>query len=142
MDQNSQQPETPLDEALQTALNDQKFANFFYDTYLNSVVYTPVKREGAPVGSWTEIGLQDRFFPLFLAFEKGKAVPQFDSLQRLQTWSQSETFDYLKVKAHVLLKILDPSMAIVINAGTAFEYVLTSEILELLRQSMRPVSPV
>ena len=28
MDQNSQQPETPLDEALHTALHDQKFANF------------------------------------------------------------------------------------------------------------------
>ena len=142
MAKQSPQPETPLDEALQSALRAQKFANFFYDTYLNSVLYTPVKKEGASGGSWTEMGIQDRFFPLYLAFERGRAVPQFDSLERLQAWSQTETFDYLKVKAHVLLKILDPSMAIVINAGTSFEYVLTSEILDLLRQSIRPVSPV
>jgi len=142
MDSPLNQPETPLDEALQSALRDQKFANFFYDTYLNSIVYTPVRKEGTSLGSWSELGLQDRFFPLYLSFEKGRAVPQFDSIQRLQNWAQTETFDYLKVKAHVLLKVLDPSMSIVLNAGTPFEYVLNSEILDLLRQSMRPVSPV
>lgn len=134
-------PETPLDEALQSALADPKFANFFYDTFLNTIIVMPVKKEGTQTGSWTELSLKDRFFPLFLSFEKGRAVPVFDSLERLKHWSQNQSFDFIKIKAHVLLKLLDPSMAIVLNNGTEFEYILTSDILELLRNSMRPISP-
>jgi uncharacterized protein YheU (UPF0270 family) len=134
-------PETPLDEALKSALADPKFANFFYDTFLNSIIVMPVKKEGTQQGNWTELSLKERFFPLFLSFENGRAVPVFDSKERLQTWSQNQNFDYIKIKAHVLLKLLDPSMAIVLNCGTEFEYVLTVEILDLLRNSMRPVNP-
>jgi len=101
----------------------------------------PVRKEGSQTGSWTELTLKDRFFPLFLSFEKGRAIPAFDSKDRLLAWSQSQAFDYLKIKAHVFLKILDPSMAIVLNPGTDFEYILTSEILDLLRNSMRPITP-
>lgn len=133
--------ETPLDEALASAFNDQKFANFFYDTFLNTVIFMPVKKEGTQEGTFSELTLKDRFFPYFLSFEKGRAVPVFDLLKRMEGWGQSFKFDYIKIKAHLLLKLLDPSMAVVINPGTAFEYILTSEILTVLRQSMKPVSP-
>ncbi|NBW98142.1 SseB family protein [bacterium] len=133
--------ETPLDEALASAFNDQKFANFFYDTFLNTVIFMPVKKEGTQEGSFSELTLKDRFFPYFLNFEKGRAIPVFDQLKRMEGWGQSFKFDYIKIKAHLLLKLLDPSMAVVINPGTAFEYILTSEILTVLRQSMKPVSP-
>ncbi|MFM8269434.1 MAG: SseB family protein [Pseudomonadota bacterium] len=134
-------PETPLDEALKSALADQKFANFFYDTFLNTVIFMPVRKEETQEGTWTELSLKDRFFPLFLKFENGRAVPVFDSMERLKAWAQTQSFDFLKIKAHVLLKLLDPSMALVLNSGTAFEYILTTDILELLRKSMRPISP-
>lgn len=137
----SPKAETPLDEALASAFNDQKFANFFYDTFLNTVIFMPVKKEGTQEGSFSELNLKDRFFPYFLNFEKGRAIPVFDQLKRMESWGQSFKFDYLKIKAHLLLKLLDPSMAVVINPGTAFEYILTSEILTVLRQSMKPVSP-
>lgn len=140
MSQNTK-PETPLDEALSSALSDPKFSNFFYDTFLNTIIFTPVKKEGTQEGTWTELTLKDRFFPLFLSFENGRAIPVFDSGERLKAWSQSQNFDFLKIKAHVLLKILDPSMAIVLNSGTEFEYILTSEIVDLLRKSMRPTTP-
>ena len=134
-------PESPLDEALSSALQDPKFANFFYDTFLNTFVLMPVKKEGSSEGSLTELTLKDRFFPLYLNFEKGRAIPCFDSFDRLQKWAHGQKFDYLKLKAHSLLKMLDPSMAIVLNPRTAFEYILTSDILELLRNSMRPINP-
>lgn len=137
----SSKAETPLDEALASAFNDQKFANFFYDTFLNTVIFMPVKKEGTQEGSFSELTLKDRFFPYFLSFEKGRAIPVFDQLKRMEGWGQSFKFDYIKIKAHLLLKLLDPSMAVVINPGTAFEYILTSEILTVLRQSMKPVSP-
>lgn len=138
----NQKPETPLDEALQSVLSDKKYANFFYDTFLNTTVFLPVQKEGTQEGTWTELGLKDKFFPYFLTFEKGKALPVFDSLERLKLWSQSKSLDYVKIKSHVLLKIVDPSMGVLLNAGTPFSYTLTSEILELLRSSMKPVNPV
>lgn len=133
--------ETPLDEALRSALAEPKFANFFYDTFLNTQVFMPVKKEGTATGTWTELSLKDRFFPLFLSFENGRAVPVFDSKEKLETWSQNQSFDFLKIKAHVLLKLLDTSMSVVLNCGTELEYILTAEILELLRNSMRPITP-
>jgi len=136
-----EKPESSIDEALSSALQDPKFANFFYDTFLNAFIFMPVKKEGSSEGTFTELTLKDRFFPLYLNFEKGRAIPCFDSLERLQKWSQGQKFDYLNIKAHSLLKMLDPSMAIVLNPGTAFEYILTSDILELLRNSMRPINP-
>lgn len=139
--QKEDKPETPLDEALNSALKDPKFANFFYDTFLNTFICMPVKKEGSQEGSFTELSLKDRFFPLYLNFEGGRAIPCFDSNERLQFWAQGQKFDYLKIKAHQLLKVLDPSMAIVLNPATPFEYVLTSEILDLLRNSMRPITP-
>lgn len=138
---NSQKPETPLDEALLSAFNDQKFVNFFYDTFLNTVIAMPVKKEGTKTGSHSELALEDKFFPFFLKFSEGRAVPVFDTLERLSHWAQSQQFDYVKVKAHVLLKLLDPSMSVVLNPGTEFQYILTSEILDLLRNSMKPISP-
>jgi len=56
-------------------------------------------------------------------------------------WSSDKKLDYIKIKSHLLLKILDPSMSIFLNGGTPFEYVLKSNILELLRNSMRPINP-
>ena len=142
MNENLEAPQTPLDEALQSVLKDRKYTNFFYDTFLNATVFLPVQKEGTQEGSWQELDMQDRFFPYFLSFENGRAIPVFDTLDRLKDWAQNKTLDYLKIKTHVLLKILDPKMAVLINAGTSFHYTLTSEILEVLRSSMKPVTPV
>jgi len=108
---------------------------------LNTFVFMPVRKEGTQEGTFTELTLKDRFFPLYLKFENGRAIPCFDSEIRLKDWAQNQKFDFLKIKAHQLLKILDPSMAIVLNPGTEFEYILTSDILNLLRNSMRPITP-
>ena len=134
-------PETPLDEAFVSALKDRKFANFFYDTFLNTVIYMPVKKEGTSEAQGVELDLKDKFFPYFLSVESERAVPVFDSLERLQRWGEEQKLDYIKIKSHLLLKILDPSMSVFLNGGTPFEYVLKAEILELLRNSMRPINP-
>lgn len=134
-------PETPLDEAFISAVKDRKFANFFYDTFLNTVIYMPVRKEGHEQALGVELDLQDKFFPYFLNLENERAVPVFDSLERLESWGEGQKLDYLKIKAHLLLKILDSTMSIFLNGGTPFEYVLKSEIIELLRKSMRPINP-
>lgn len=138
----TEKPETPLDEAFVSALKDRKFANFFYDTFLNTVIYMPVKKEGSEKALGVELDIKDKFFPYFISFENGRAVPVFDSQERLEKWGEGQSLDYLRIKAHLLLKLLGPSMSIFLNGGTPFEYILTSEIIELLRKSMRPINPV
>lgn len=133
--------QSPIDEAFLSAVADRKFANFFYDTFLNATIFIPVKKEGTNEGQGEELKLQDKFFPFFLSLDKFKAVPVFDSQERLQTWSEEKKLDYLKIKAHLLLKMLDPSIGIFLNGGTASEYLMTPEIVELLRSSMKPINP-
>jgi hypothetical protein len=133
--------QSPIDEAFLSAVEDRKFANFFYDTFLNATLFMPIKREGDSESKGEEIGIEEKFFPFFLSLEKFKAVPVFDSLDRLQTWSNQKKLDYLKIKAHLLLKILDPSVAVFLNGGTPSEYIMLPEILELLRNSMKPITP-
>lgn len=133
--------ETPLDEALSIAQKDPSQANFFYDTFLNCDLFLPAQVEGTPTGTWRSIGFTEKFHPLFLKFEKGKAVPVFDTLERLKRWAETRTMDYLKIRAHQFLGVLDPSVYMVINPGNQWNYTLTPEILEALRKAMRAVTP-
>lgn len=134
-------PETLLDEALHTALQDAGQANFFYDTFLNSDFYFPVSKEGTTEGNWSCLGMEDRFHPLFLQYPNGKAMPIFDTLERLKHWAGDKKLDYLVLRCHMLMGMLAPDVAMVLNLATPFHYTLTAEILGKLREVMNPVTP-
>jgi len=132
-------PETELDEALEAARQDKTQANYFYDTLLNTDLAAPVQTVGKTDGNWKQLEPHERFQPLFLAFEKTKAMPVFDSLARMKRWAGARQFDYILLRGHQLIGILGDQGGLVVNAGTPWSYTVTPEILEKLRQAMRPV---
>lgn len=133
--------DTPLDKALSAALNDPKQGNFFYDVFLNTDLVVPVQEKDSKGGAWKCLGIQDKFYPLFLKFEQGKAVPVFDSLDKIKNWAGMQKLDYILIKGHLLLRMIDPSVFVVINLGMELNYTLTPDILERLRNAMTPVTP-
>lgn len=141
VDENNQATETLLDESLKAALEDARQVNYFYDTLLNSDLYFPVAKQGTKEGSWTCLGMEDRFFPLFLQYPKGKALPVFDTLDRMKHWAGEKKLDFLVLRSHMLLGLVDPTVALVLNLGTVWNYTVTPEVLERLRAAMAPVTP-
>jgi len=133
-------PQTLLDRALASAQQDRTLAPDFYDAFLNSEIVIPVQREDRIAGKWEQLGPKDRFFPLFIEFSEAKAVPVFDTLDRLKTWATGRDLDYLSVKSYVLLQILAPNIALVLNVDTDWTYTFTAEVLDDLRRAMRPVT--
>jgi hypothetical protein len=134
-------PETDLDEALAVAHSDKTKANYFYDALLNTELYVPVQGQDRAAGTWREVGQTEKFFPLFLKFEKGKAIVAFDSIERLKNWAGEKPLDYLKLQGYVLLQILSSDLFIILNMSTPWSYTLTPEILERLRSFMKSVTP-
>jgi hypothetical protein len=137
----SQRELTPVDEALRAAQSDPKQANFFYDAFLNAEVFIPALRADKKPGEWERLKVTERFFPLYLLAGENRAVPVFDRLEKLKTWSQDRAFNYLVLQSHLLLRVLAPEVAIVLNEGTPYRYLFTPEILGLLRDQMKPVNP-
>jgi len=144
---------TPLDEALQTARANSQQANFFYDAFLNSDLFVPVRLLGTANGSWRRLGPQDKFQPLFILSsstessgasqeESSKVVPVFDQLERLKAWAQDRSFDYVEIRCHLFLRVLAAEVGLVLNAGTDYSHGFSPEILERLRAAMQPVQPV
>lgn len=133
--------DTTLDTALRAAMRDPHQGNFFYDVLLNSDLVVPVQSKDAQAGSWKQLGIEDKFYPLFLKFENGKAVPVFDSVDRLKNWAATKKLDYILIKGHLLIRLLDSTVFIVINPGMELNYTLTPEILEKLRAAMTVVTP-
>ena len=134
-------PETPLDEALQIAREDEKHANLFYDAFLNADLFIPVKRAKAEIGTWLEVPANEPFFPFFLNLEGTKVIPAFDKLERLQLWADGKALDYLKVRCHLFLKTVALNVAMALNLGNAFHYLFTPEVLKQLRHAARTVVP-
>lgn len=130
---------TTLDDTLEAALKDPKQGSLFYDTLLNVDLFFPVQLEGKANGDWKEIAPSEKFHPLFLKFEKGMALPCFDTLEKLQNWAEQKPLDYAKVRGFQVLNIIGKDVSILLNAGTLYNYVLTNDILEKLRVAMRPV---
>ena len=130
-----------MDEALVTAQKDPKLANFFYDAFLNGDLYVPVSKLGKVKGDWEQLGVTEKFQPLFLKFQNGMALPAFDTLVRLQEWAGEKPLDFIVLKGHSLLRIVAPTMSVILNLGTTFHYTLNAEILSLIRQALKPVSP-
>lgn len=130
---------TEVDEALQAAKQDPSQANFFYDTFLNAPVYFPALRADKKPGEWEQIPVSERFFPLYLHRGEERAIPVFDRLEKMKTWAGDKTFNYLRLQANLLLKIIAPEISIVLNEGTPHRYLFPPEILEQLRQVMKPV---
>jgi len=130
-----------LDEALLGAQEDKAHANFFYDAFLNASLYFPVQKLGSETGDWRELGMTDRFQPLFLSFTESKAVPVFDTLPRMKEWADQKSLDFVILKGFQLLKITNDKMGIILNLGTPFHYTLTPEVLALLRNTMKPITP-
>lgn len=134
-------PLTELDEALKVAQANPNHANLFYDTFLNAEVFIPALRADKKPGEWRKLKIEERFFPLYLRHEEVRAVPVFDRLEKMKVWAENKAFDYLVLQSHLFLRVIAPEVAIVLNEGTTFRYLFTPEILETLRQAMKPVSP-
>lgn len=132
---------TELDEALRDAQNNTSQANYFYDTFLNAEIFIPALGADKKPGEWRRLKASERFFPLYLRHEEVRAVPVFDSLEKLKTWADNRTFDYLVLQSHLLLRIIAPEIAVVLNENTDYRYLFTPEILESLRRAAAPVNP-
>ncbi len=132
---------TEVEEALLAAQANPAHANLFYDAFLNAPVFIPALRADKKPGEWERLQPSERFFPLYLKHEEQRAIPVFDRLEKLKTWADDKTFNYLVLQAHVLLRIIAPEIAIVLNEGTRYRYLFTPGVLEKLRQAVRPVSP-
>jgi hypothetical protein len=132
---------TELDEALEAARRDPSHANFFYDAFLNAPMFFPALRADKRPGEWARLDARARFFPLYLHHGEARAIPVFDRLERMKAWAGEKTFDYLVLQASVLLEVIAPEIAIVLNEGIPTRYLFTPEILERLRRAMRPVKP-
>lgn len=131
--------QTPLDEALKLATQDQNQANYFYDSFLNAELFFPASITGTSTSSWKEIGPTENFHPLFAQFPECKAVPVFDSIERLKGWAGEQILDYVRIKGFILLKILDVKIALVLNPGFKWNYTLTPDILNKIRNAMKTV---
>lgn len=141
MSEDSQTALTEIDEALRAAQADSKQANLFYDTFLNAEIFVPALRANKKPGEWERLKVTERFFPLYLRHEETRIIPVFDRLERLKAWSQDRTFDYLVLQSHLLLRVIAPEVALLLNEGTPFRYLFPPEILETLREQMKPVNP-
>jgi hypothetical protein len=135
------QEKTELDEALEASRNDARHANFFYDAFLNTALFFPALRADKRPGEWERLPEDMRFFPLYLRHGEARAIPVFDRLERMKAWAEGKSFDYLVLPGSVLLRVIAPEIAIVLNEGTAHRYLFVPEILEKLRDAMRPVRP-
>ena len=129
---------TSLDEALKIARENPAHANFFYDAFLNSDIFIPAMREDKKEGEWRQLKTSERFFPLYLRQGELRAVPVFDQLEKLKTWA-ARPFDYLVLPAYIFLKVISPDVEILLNEGTPWRYQFTAEILETLRNAVKPV---
>ena len=132
---------TELDEALQAAKEDNSQANFFYDAFLNAEVFFPALKADKKPGEWARLSHKERFFPLYLTHGETRAVPVFDTIERMKAWAGEKAFDYLVLQSHLLLRVIAPEISIILNEGTEHRYLFTPEILERLRQAMKPVQP-
>lgn len=133
--------ETVLDEALQIARKHPEQANFFYDTFLNAWLYVPAQNAEKTQGSWTQIAATERFFPLYLRQGDVKAVPVFDTLEKLKTWAEARPFDYLILPTHLFLKVIAPDVGIILNEGTVFRHYFKAQTLAAIRDAIKVVQP-
>ncbi len=130
---------TELDIALHAALENSNQANFFFDAFLNASVWIPAQRADETPGAWTGIEASDRFFPLYLRKAEAKAVPVFDSLEKLKTWADERAFDFMVLPAHLFIKVLAEDVGILLNEGTPFHYHFTPKTLGVLRTAAKTV---
>ena len=132
---------TELDEALRVSHEDPSQANFFYDAFLNAPLFFPALRADKRPGEWERLSTETRFFPLYLKLGEARVIPVFDRLERLKHWAQDKAFDYLELPGNVLIRVIAPEIALVLNEGTPHRYLFIPDILEKLRTAMRPVDP-
>jgi len=132
---------TELDQALDAARETSAQANFFYDAFLNTPMFFPALRADKKSGDWEQLKATERFFPLYLTHGEARAIPVFDSIEKMKTWAGEKAFNYLVLQANLLMKVIAPEIALVLNEGTAHRYLFTPEILNRLRLAMKPVLP-
>jgi len=130
---------TELDEALQIAINNPAQANFFFDTFLNTQIFVPALRDKQQEGTWKLIMAQERFFPLYLRQGEKKAVPVFDSFEKLKTFAGEKKFDYLILPAHLFLRVIAADVMILLNDGTPHRYEFSTKVLDQLRAAAKPL---
>ena len=134
-------PETPLDEAMKHARQNPGEGNYFYDQFLNTDLFMPVRISDQKEGTGRELGWNEKFHPLFLKYGETRVVALFDTLERMRAWEKATSLDYLHLRFHVLLGTLAPGVAAVLNLGTPWVHYFTPDVLDQLRQAMKPVEP-
>jgi len=128
---------TKLDDALKVVRHDPEQGHVFYDAFLNSDMYIPVHlKDEKPHGR--QVGIDEKFHPLFVKFDGKKTVPMFDSLERLNEWAEGNDLDYVLVRAHLFLTLLDASVEVGLNPGTDFAHHFTGSDLERIRSAIGP----
>ncbi len=132
---------TDLDDALEMAKANPAQANFFYDAFLNATLFIPAQRADKSAGEWRAISKTERFYPLYLKDEEKRAVPVFDTLERLQNWADPTAFDYIELQGHLFLKVIAKDVSVFLNPGVPSNHHFPSDILERLRQSVKVVTP-
>lgn len=132
-------PQTPLDQALQRARDNNEEGNEFYDAFLNCDVFMPVQIGENRPPEGRAVAWDEKFFPLFLKYEEVRVVALFDQMERMNEWAKGKTLDYLHLRSHRLLQTLAGGTGAILNIGTPWVYYFPPEILEQLRTSMRGV---
>ncbi len=132
---------TDLDQALEVARQNPAQANFFYDAFLNAPLFIPAMRADQKEGNWMQIKTSERFYPLYLRNGEVRAVPVFDTVDRMQDWAEPKIFDFIVLQGHLFLKVIAEDVDILLNEGTESRHHFTSEILHQLRNAAKPVLP-
>ena len=69
-------------------------------------------------------------------------VPVFDRLERLKAFATVRPLDYLELRGHVIVNLISPEVAILLNPGSPSNYAFGLDVLEKFRQAMKPIDPV
>ena len=116
---------TPLDEALDAARQDPEKSGIFYNLFLNTDLFLPV-RPPDPGDAADVVNLH------IVQDGDGLFLPAFDTLKRLQVWAKGPTAN-VRVRCHILLQSLGKEYQMVLNAGTGKARGFGTEELEWLR---------
>jgi len=90
--------------------------NKVYLTFLQTLLYVPVKKDGAPNTS------DEPFIPLFTKIENNTYMLVFDSLDRLTHWAGDAMgeMNYVELSGHDIVFGINPEIYLCLNVGTEF----------------------
>jgi hypothetical protein len=89
--------------------------NKVYLTFLQTLLYLPVKKETNPTP-------EEPFSPLFTKIENNIYMPVFDTVERLKQWANEaiEQMDYVELSGHDVILGINPDVYLCLNVGCEF----------------------